>query len=58
MTSDTVTAVSARAVTRTPAEIGVARRRLRMPFSRWAVTELARLLTAAWMMPSAMIPGT
>src|SRR5258708_34981517 len=56
--SATVAAVRAREVIRTPAETGVARRRLRIPDSRCVVTETPRLLTAAWITPSAMIPGT
>jgi hypothetical protein len=55
MTRATMTAVRARAVISAPAETGVARRRLRIPDSRWVMTERARLLTAAWIMPSAMM---
>src|SRR5580704_16236652 len=37
---------------------GVARRRFSTPDSRWAVTEITRLMNAAEMMPRVMIPGT
>ena len=43
---------------RAAAGTGVARRRLSTPDSRWAVTEMTRLMNAAAMMPSVMIPGT
>ena len=36
---------------------GVARRRFRMPLSRWAVTEMTRLMNEAAMIPSVMMPG-
>ena len=55
--SATTTAVRARPAMRTAAGTGVARRRFRTPDSRWAVTEMTRLMNAAAMMPSVMIPG-
>src|SRR5260370_34853529 len=47
MTMATLAAVSARPAIRTPAGTGAARRRLRIPDSRCAVTESARLLPFA-----------
>src|SRR5581483_874963 len=52
------TAVKARPAMIAAAGIGVARRRLRMPVSRCAVTEMTRLTKAAAMMPNVMMPGT
>ena len=52
------TRVSARPPIRAAAGTGVARRRLSTPDSRWAVTEITRLMKAAAMMPRVMIPGT
>src|SRR5690348_5038141 len=54
----TTTDVMARAAMSAAAGTGVARRRLRTPDSRWAVTEITRLMRAAAMIPRAMIPGT
>ena len=56
--SATTTEVSARPAMSTKAGTGVARRRFKTPDSRWAVTEMTRLMNAAATMPSVMIPGT
>jgi hypothetical protein len=58
MPSAVTTAVSARPAIMAAAGTGVARRRLSTPDSRWAVTEMTRLMNVAAMMPRAMMPGT